>query len=78
MRKTSVYLNEDEAEGLRRVAIREGRPQAALIREAVRRVVADADAKPRDFRSMGKGHGGGRPYEPWDPTLLHRKVMGGR
>jgi len=41
MRKTSVYLTDDEAEGLRRLAVREGRPQAELIREGVRKVIAE-------------------------------------
>jgi hypothetical protein len=78
MRKTSVYLTDDEAEGLRRVAIREGRPQAELIREGVRRVITELEARPRVFRSMGAGHGGGRPYEPWDPVELYQKVLGRR
>ena len=78
MRKTSVYLSDDEAEGLRRAALREGRSQAELIREGVRRIVADADSKPRVFRSMGKGHGGGRPYESWTSDELYDKVMGRR
>lgn len=78
MRKTSVYLTDDEAEGLRRVAIREGRPQAELIREGVRRVIAEGESVPRDFRSLGKGRGGGRAYEPWPSGDLHQKVMGMR
>jgi hypothetical protein len=78
MRKTSVYLTDDEAEGLRRLAVREGRPQAELIREGVRRVIADAEAEPRTFRSLGRGRGGGRPYERWSPAEVHDKVMGDR
>lgn len=78
MRKTSVYLTDDEAEGLRRVAVREGRPQAELIREGVRRVITERDAQSRTFRSMGSGHSGGRAYEPWDAEALYRKVMGRR
>ncbi len=31
MNKTSVYLNQDEAEGLRRVSVMTGRSQAELI-----------------------------------------------
>jgi hypothetical protein len=76
MRKTSVYLTQDEAEGLRRVAAREGRPQAALIREGVRRVIEELDSKPRVFHSMGKGRGPG--YEPWTSDELYEKVMGRR
>jgi len=76
MRKTSVYLTDDEAESLRRVAVREGRPQAELIREGVRRVIASAESAPREFRSLGKGHG--PAYEPWTPVEVHDKVMGRR
>lgn len=76
MRKTSVYLTDDEAEQLRQVALREGRPQAELIREGVRRVIAE-QSEAREYRSLGKGRGGGRPYEPWNPDALHRKAMGG-
>lgn len=78
MRKTSVYLTDEEAEGLRRVAARDGRAQADLIREGVRRVIADAGSKPRVFHSMGKGHGGGEPYRPWSADELDEKVMGRR
>jgi hypothetical protein len=78
MRKTSVYLTDDEAEGLRRVAVREGRPQAELIREGVRLVIAEAESEPRTFRSLGKGRGGGRFYERWPARQLHDKVMGQR
>ncbi len=76
MRKTSVYLTDDEAEGLRRLAVREGRPQAELIREGVRRVIAELEAQPRMFRSMGKGRGAA--YEPWMPNEVYHKVMGRR
>jgi len=78
MRKTSVYLDDHESEGLRRIAIRTGRPQAELIREGVRRVIAAAEAQPRVYHSMGVGHGGGKPYEPWSADELHEKVMGRR
>lgn len=77
MRKTSVYLTDDEAEGLRQLAIRERRPQAELIREGVRIVIADA-AGPRQFRSLGKGRGDGRPYERWSSEHLLERAMGGR
>ena len=76
MRKTSVYLTEDEAEGLRNLAVREGRPQAELIREGVRLVIADGDAQPRTFRSLASGHGGGRTPARWASDELYRKAMG--
>ena len=76
MRKTSVYLTDDEAERLKLTAIREGRPQAELIREGVRRVIEQSSAKRRRFRSMAKGRGDGRPYEPWNAAELYKKAMG--
>ena len=53
MRKTTVYLNDDEAEALRQLAAASGTSQAELIREAVRRAVAQPPA--RQFRSLGRG-----------------------
>ena len=76
MKKTSVYLTDVEHEGLRRAAAREGRSQAELIREGVRRVIGEVDEKPRVFHSMGKGHG--PPYQPWSSDELYEKVMGRR
>jgi len=35
MRKTSVYLDEEQAERLARLARSEGRPQAEIIRDAI-------------------------------------------
>lgn len=79
MRKTSVYLTEEEAEGLRRLAVREGRAQAELIREGVRRVIADIEAKPRTFRSLAAGRGGGAAKAArWTSGELFRKAMGDR
>ncbi len=77
MRKTSVYLTEEEAEGLRRLAAREGRAQAELIREGVRRVIAEIEAQPRTFRSLGIGRGGGGKPSRWTADELHQKAMGG-
>lgn len=78
MKKTSVYITAEEAEGLRRLAVREGRSQAELIREGIRYIIDAATAKPRRFHSLGRGRGSGRPYEPWDANELYRKVMGKR
>jgi hypothetical protein len=78
MHKTSVYLNEDEAEALRRVATRTGRPQAELIREGVRRVIAEVESQPRSFHGLAAGHGGGAPYTPWSADELYEKAMGRR
>ncbi len=35
MKKTSVYLGDDEVAALRRVAKREGKPEALVLREAI-------------------------------------------
>ncbi|HEV3033479.1 MAG TPA: CopG family transcriptional regulator [Solirubrobacteraceae bacterium] len=58
MRKTSVYLDDEQAERLARLARQEGRPQAEILREAV----ATYQPKPsqdRDFALAGSGHGDG-------------------
>ena len=78
MRKTSVYLTKDEAEGLRRLAVREGRPQAELIREGIRRVIADAGEQPRVFRSLGVGSSGGRKPRRWSSDELYQESRGRR
>jgi hypothetical protein len=78
MRKTSVYLTDDEAEGLRRLAVREGKPQAELIREGVRRVIAEVDARPRTFRSLAAGCSGGSRPPHWNADEVYDKAMGKR
>ena len=75
MRKTSVYLSDDEAEGLRRAARAEGKTQSELIREGIRRVISDHDGQ-RLFSSLGKGRGGGAPVGHRDGDQRYRKVMG--
>ena len=58
MRKTSVYLDDDQAERLARLARQEGRSQAEILREAV----ATYEPKPsqdRNFALAGSGHGDG-------------------
>jgi hypothetical protein len=78
MRKTSVYLTDVEAEGLRQLAAREGRPQAELIRDGVRRVIAAAGDRPRTFRSLGIGRSRALKPGRWTADELQRKVMGER
>lgn len=77
MKKTSVYLSEDDAARLGRAAAASGRPQSEIIREGIRYVIGAPSAR-RHFRSLGKGHGGGRPYSAWKSRELLRKVMGKR
>jgi hypothetical protein len=76
MRKTSVYLTQDEAEGLRHLAVREGRPQAELIREGVRRLIAEAGSRPRTFHSRGVGRSDGTRPRRWTSDELYRKAFG--
>jgi hypothetical protein len=76
MKKTSVYLTEEEAADLRRLAVREGKPQAELIRDGIRRVIDDAQSRPREFKSLGKGRGGGKPYRPWRSKKVYDKAFG--
>jgi Arc/MetJ-type ribon-helix-helix transcriptional regulator len=74
VKKTSVYLSDEDAAELRALSRSTGRPQAELIREAIRRVLA---RKPkRVFHSMGKGRGGGDPFRHWDADELYRKRTG--
>ena len=70
MRKTTVYLNDDEAEALRQLAAATGTSQAELIREAVRRAVAQPPE--RQFRSLG------RRYQQWQPPVTLEPVRGVR
>lgn len=76
MRKTTVYLREDEAEGLRLLAGATGESQAELIREGVRRLLREGVS--RRFHSMGKGEGTGEPRPRWTTDAVHEKTLGGR
>jgi len=74
MRKTSVYLSDEEAEGLRELARATGRSQAELIREGVRRLLRRAPK--RAFHSMGKGAGDGSGVRRWDADELAARRLG--
>ncbi|MGH3087066.1 MAG: CopG family transcriptional regulator [Rubrobacteraceae bacterium] len=76
MHKTTVYLNEEEAEGLRRLAAAKGESQAALIREGIRRLLGEGSE--RKFRSMGMGEGEGEPRPRWDSGALRDETLGRR
>ena len=76
MRKTTVYLNEEEAEGLRRLAASSGESQAELVREGVRRLLREGEE--RTFHSMGKGAGAGEARPRWGADELHGKILGHR
>jgi ribbon-helix-helix CopG family protein len=56
MQKTTVYLDDEEVDSLRRLSEATGRSQSELIREGVRHVVRGAPR--RAFHSLGRGHSG--------------------
>lgn len=74
MRKTTVYLDDELAEQLSRLARVSGRSQAELLREGVGRILEDAPK--REFRSLGKGRGG-LGNRGWDAGELYRRRRGG-
>ena len=74
MRKTTVYLNEEEVEGLRLLASVTGESQAQLIRKGVRRLLQEGVS--RKFHSMGMGEGPGEPRPRWSPDVVREKTLG--
>ena len=58
MKKTSVYLDDEHAERLRRVAEAEGRPQAEVLRDAILKYDSPA-LRPRSFKMDGIASGPG-------------------
>lgn len=77
MRKTTVYLNEEEVEGLRRVSAETGASQSDLIRQGIRVVLGDPPVE-RVFHSMGKGASGNRGPGRWTSEELYEKAFGRR
>ena len=76
MHKTTVYIDDSQADRLGRLAATTGRSQAELIREGLERVLGEAP--PRTFHSMGAGRSGGQASRRWDADGLYRKVRGRR
>lgn len=74
MVKTTVYLSEEEAAGLRKLSDETGLPQAHLIREGLREVLGIK--KPRRFHSMAKGRSAGQRPSRWTGDELFKKVTG--
>lgn len=58
VRKTSVYLDEEQARRLARLAREEGRPQAEILREAVANYQSRTP-QDRNFVLAGSGRGDG-------------------
>jgi Arc/MetJ-type ribon-helix-helix transcriptional regulator len=77
MKKTSVYLSEEEADGLRALSRATGRSQAELIREGIRRMLRGKSSK-RRFHSMGFGAGDGSGARSWSPEELAQRRLGQR
>lgn len=76
VRKTSVYLTDDEAEALRAQSRATGRPQAELIREGIHAVLGHRPEQ--TFHSLRTGHGGGAERPRWDADELLRRRTGRR
>jgi predicted transcriptional regulator len=58
MRKTSVYLDDEQAKRLTRLAREEGRSQAEILREAVA-TYQPRPSQDRNFALAGSGRGDG-------------------
>ena len=74
MRKTTVYLDEEQVEALRILSATTGRSQADLIRDAIREATRNVHAS-RKFRSLGKGEGPGGPTPRWNSAELYEKRL---
>lgn len=59
MKKTTIYFDEPTEHRLIEISRRLGRSRAALIRDAVAKMIADDDRPPRRPRALGaSGHSG--------------------
>jgi hypothetical protein len=76
MRKTTVYLSDEEAEALKQLAATTGVSQAELIRGAVRQAVAQLPR--RRFRSLGNGRSIGSTTPRWSESEVYDKAFGER
>jgi predicted transcriptional regulator len=76
MRKTTLYLDDEQAERLRRLAVETQVPQAELIRSAINDLLEHAAPK-RTFHSMGMGSSD-QPGHSWTADELYEKVFPGR
>jgi Arc/MetJ-type ribon-helix-helix transcriptional regulator len=72
MKKTTVYLRDEEADALKQAAAASGRSQSELIREGVRRVTRARRPK-RVFYSMGIAEGPGLPIGQMAEEILERE-----
>jgi Arc/MetJ-type ribon-helix-helix transcriptional regulator len=77
MKKTSVYLSDDEDAALRRAAEATGIARSDLIREGIRAVVLSHASPRRTFRSMGRGRSGATKPRRWTSDELFARRRGG-
>jgi hypothetical protein len=77
MRRTTIYLSDEEIERLRRVSAETGVSQSELIRSGVRMVVGETPSA-RVFHSLGAGASGGRPRRRWTSDEVYDKAFGRR
>jgi hypothetical protein len=76
MRKTTVYLSDDEVEGLRRLSAQTGASQSDLIRRGLQAVLGEPPAD-RVFHSLGRGASGGGARR-WSSSEVYEKAFPGR
>ena len=74
MHKTTVYLTDQQSEGLRRLAAARNASQAELIREGIGRVLTEAPG--RKFHSMGRGESRAAAKGRWTSGELYDKSFG--
>jgi hypothetical protein len=75
MKRVTVRLTEAEADGLRRLAAETRRPQADLMRVAVRELLGQVPE--RTFHSIGRGSSGAPTKNAhWSPDEAYEKVTG--
>ena len=67
MRKTTVYIDENDLRSIRRLARQRGRPEAELIRDAIAQYARNA-ARPT-FKSLGLVSGPGNIADRVDESL---------
>ena len=50
MKRTTVYLRDEQAHDLKQAALRSGKSEAELLREGVDRILSEYPARPRGFQ----------------------------
>lgn len=76
MKKTSVYLSDEDDAALNRAAETTGLARSELIREGIRAVVLGHADRPRTFHSMGRGRSGAQGPRRWTSEELYARRRG--